>query len=43
LTRELIPCVKRVNNTLIPSVIVNSVRKTVTANDLPDPLPPVIM
>ena len=32
-----------VNNTLIFSDIVSNVRKTVTANDFPDPLPPVIM
>ena len=27
----------------MPSAIVSSVRNTVTANDLPDPLPPVII
>ena len=32
-----------VNKTLIPFAIVSKVKNTVTANDLPDPLPPVIM
>jgi len=32
-----------VKSILIPFDIVSKVRKTVTANDLPDPLPPVIM
>ena len=32
-----------VKSILIPSLIVSSVRKTVTAKDFPDPLPPVII
>ncbi len=32
-----------VNKTLIPLDIVSRVRKTVTAKDLPEPLPPVII
>ena len=32
-----------VNNTLMFADIVSSVRNTVTANDLPEPLPPVII
>jgi hypothetical protein len=35
--------VNLVNKTLIPLDIVKSVRKTVTAKDFPDPLPPVII
>jgi len=35
--------VYRVNNTLTPLDIVSSVKNTVAANDLPDPLPPVII
>ena len=31
------------NRILIPLVIVSKVRKTVTAKDFPEPLPPVIM
>ena len=32
-----------VKSILIPSVIVSNVRKTVTAKDFPDPLPPVMI
>tara|TARA_R110000744_G_scaffold114400_2_gene213932 strand:- start:110 stop:247 length:138 start_codon:yes stop_codon:yes gene_type:complete len=32
-----------VNKTLIPFTIVSRVKNTATANDLPEPLPPVII